>query len=437
MRILLINPPNCGKSIPEERYGIESIKMIFRGEPLCLETLAGNLDGHDVTICDLKADPDALADDGQDLQPEIVGITGATCEANTVLAIAKRLKERLNVPVVVGGHHASCDPDFFKRPFIDYIVVGLANLSFRQLVESLENGEPMAIDGVICNASTPPSQFTPRHYTVEDLVDHRAPRYDLVARHRDHYVMSGAGGKVGFVATAFGCTHGCSFCTISNLTGARYLARSDDAVLRDIELLSDVPIIRLVDANTFGDTRRSEVLAEKIIDAGIHKRLVVDIRADTVVKHPELMESWRKAGLAIVVIGFEEISDAKLNFFNKRSSHQTHLEAIEILRELGIRIVGDFIVSPDYEPHDFEKLTEFVTQSGIDLPIPAILTPIPGTALYNEMKPRINNHDLDYYTFTNAVMPTRMPEPDFYRTYAQMLKRFLAPLHPAPQKGTP
>ncbi|MGD8844768.1 MAG: radical SAM protein [Desulfobacteraceae bacterium] len=437
MRVLLINPPNCGKSIPEERYGIESIKMIFRGEPLSLETLAGNLDGHDVTICDLKADPDALAGDGIELQPDIVGITGVTCEANTILAIAERLKERLNVPVVVGGHHASCDPNFFKHPFIDYIVVGLAAVSFRQLVDSLESGGKMAIDGVICNASAQPSKFTPRRYTVEDLVDHRAPRYDLVARHRDRYVMSGAGGKVGFVATAFGCTHSCSFCSISHLTGARYLARSNDAVLRDIEMLSDVPVIRLVDANTFGDTRRAEGLARKIIDAGIHKRLVADVRADTVVKHPDLMADWRKAGLAIVVIGFEEISDAKLDFFKKRSSHQIHLEAIEILKELGIGIVGDFIVSPDYEPCDFDKLTEFVVQSGIDLPIAAILTPIPGTALYNKMKPRINNHDLDYYTFTNAVMPTRMPEHDFYRTYAQMLKRFLAPLHSAQQKGTP
>jgi radical SAM superfamily enzyme YgiQ (UPF0313 family) len=208
-------------------------------------------------------------------------------------------------------------------------------------------------------------------------------------------------------------------------------------VLRDIEMLSDVPVIRLVDANTFGDTRRAEGLARKIIDAGIHKRLVADVRADTVVKHPDLMADWRKAGLAIVVIGFEEISDAKLDFFKKRSSHEIHLEAIEILKELGIGIVGDFIVSPDYEPCDFDKLTEFVVQSGIDLPIAAILTPIPGTALYNKMKPRINNHDLDYYTFTNAVMPTRMPEHDFYRTYAQMLKRFLAPLHSAQQKGTP
>jgi radical SAM superfamily enzyme YgiQ (UPF0313 family) len=78
-----------------------------------------------------------------------------------------------------------------------------------------------------------------------------------------------------------------------------------------------------------------------------------------------------------------------------------------------------------------------VERSGIDVPIPSILTPIPGTALYEEMKSQITNHDLDYYTFTNAVIPTRIPEHDFYETYAKMLKRFLAPLHQAQRKKRP
>lgn len=431
MKILLVNPPNCGKSIPEERYGIDSIKMIFRGEPLALETIAGNLHGHETAIVDLKSDPGGLADDGLAFQPDLVGITGVTCEANTMLAIAKRIKERLNVPVVVGGHHASCDPAFFKHPCIDYIVVGLGTLSFRQLVDALEAGRPVSIPGVMGNQPKS-AAFTPRKYTAEDLVDHRCPRYDLVARHRDQYVMSGAGGKVGFVASAFGCPHDCSFCAISGLTGSRYLARSDDAVLRDIGQLDEVPIIRLVDANSFGHIDNARRLARRIIEAGVNKRLVADVRADTVVKHPEVFALWRKAGLAIVVIGFEEISDERLDTFNKRTTHQIGVEAIGLLKDLGIRIVGDFIVSPDYTPDDFGRLAEFVSQSGIDLPIPSILTPIPGTALYDRMKSRIINHDLDYYTFTNAVVPTRMPEHDFYRTYAQMLKRFLAPLHQAP-----
>ena len=52
MKILLVNPPNSGRSIPEERYGITSIKQILRGEPLALEVLAGNLEDFDVRIAD-------------------------------------------------------------------------------------------------------------------------------------------------------------------------------------------------------------------------------------------------------------------------------------------------------------------------------------------------------------------------------------------------
>ena len=425
MKILLINPPNCGKSIPEERYGIESIKMIFCGEPLALETIAGNLDGHEVCIADLKMDPSALIDENLGFAPDLVGITGVTCEANTVLAIARDIKARFQVPVAVGGHHASCDPHFFKRPWVDFIVVGLGKLSFRELVDALEAGHTPRIPGIYCNTGTNPGKLMPRHYTEDDLVDHKAPRYDLVANHRDRYIMGGAGGRVGVVATAAGCPHGCSFCSISHLTGARYLTHSRQAVLRDMALLGDVPVIRLVDANTFGDVRAAEALARDIMASGNQKRLVADVRADTVVRQPDLFRLWRQAGLTTVVIGFEEIDNERLKLLNKKSRHEIHLEAIGILKSLGIRIVGDFIVSPDYDHADFQRLMDFVEISGIDVPIPAVLTPLPGTPLYQRMKPQITLHDLDYYTFTNAVMPTRMEEHEFYKCYAGMLQRFL------------
>ena len=57
MNILLVNAPNAGRSIPEEEYGLTSIKRIFRGEPLGLETLAGNLLEHQVEILDPKVEP--------------------------------------------------------------------------------------------------------------------------------------------------------------------------------------------------------------------------------------------------------------------------------------------------------------------------------------------------------------------------------------------
>ena len=429
MKILLINPPNSGKSIPEEAYGIRNIKMIFRGEPLSLEVIAGNLNGHEVCIADLKADPNALEDCYTEFRPDVVGLTGVTCEANAVLQIAADVKRRSDPVVVVGGHHASCDPEYFNRAEIDYIVTGLGKLSFRELVNALERGETGGdIAGV---AKTDPGRllsFRPRRYTTADLVDDAAPRYDLVERHRDTYVMSGVGGKAGFVATAFGCTHRCLFCSIPNMTGGRYLSHGIEAVLRDMRLLTDVPLIRLVDANTFGDVKLAEMLGHRIIAADLKKKIVADVRADTVVRYPELFRIWRQAGLAAAVIGFEEISDERLAQLNKRTEVATNVAAMAILKDLGIRIIGDFIIAPDYAEADFDRLERFVETHDIDLPLPAILTPIPGTPLYKKWQAQITIHDLEYYTFTNAVIPTRMAEKEFYKAYSALLEKFIGHL---------
>ncbi|MDM8535990.1 radical SAM protein [Desulfobacterales bacterium HSG17] len=428
MKILLINPPNSGKSIPEEEYGINNLKMIFRGEPLCLEVLAGNLREHEVVISDQKAAPDSLWTDIETFQPDIAGITGVTCEANWVLKTARQIKDRYrNLKIVAGGHHASCDPEFFNTKSIDYVVPGLGKLSFRELVHAIETGT--AANGIPGVAKTNPQSslsYIPRKYSIEDLVDSKPPRYDLVKQHRDKYVMQGVGGKVGFVATAFGCTHKCSFCSIPNLTGGKYLSHSIDAVLRDMNLLSDIPLIRFVDANTFGNVETAVSLGKKIIESGINKQIVADVRSDTVVKNPELFKLWKQAGLASAVIGFEEVSDARLDQYNKKNQVKTNIKAMKFLKKIGIKVIGDFIVSPDYTYKDFEQLQKFVNSHDIDLPLPSILTPLPGTPIYEKLKHKIVIHDLDYYTFTNAVLPTRIEEKAFYQTYSDLLSTFLA-----------
>ncbi len=427
MKIALVNPPNCGRSIPEEEFGITSLKMIFRGEPLALEMLAGNLLGHDVQIIDLKADPDGLQEiltEGG--KPDLVGITGVTCEANTVITLAETLKRAFpdkSPIIVVGGHHASCDPSYFNRACIDYVVVGLGKLSFRILVDALAaDTEPPTIPGIIRVQPNAPLSLAPRRYDFNDLVDHQAPRYDLVERHRAKYVMSGVGGKVGFVATAFGCTHCCSFCSIPAMTGGQYLSHSVQSIIRDIKLLPDIPLIRFVDANTFGDLPMAKSLAEKIIELGITKKIVVDVRADTVVANPGLMRLWKQAGLEAVVIGFEEIDDNRLRQMNKHSSLDKNVAAMQVLAEIGIRVVGDFIISPDYSYEDFKRLSRFIESSPIALPIPSILTPLPGTALYRRYQNEIEITNLDYYTFSNAVIPTKLAKKEFYTLYSDLLK---------------
>ena len=117
-----------------------------------------------------------------------------------------------------------------------------------------------------------------------DLMDFCPPRYDLVARYRSNYVLEQLGLKMGFVITAYGCTHKCSFCTIPGMTGGKYLSHSADAVIRDIGLLGDIPFVRMVDANTFGNPSSSLNLYEKIMQTGIKKKFFADVRADTIVR---------------------------------------------------------------------------------------------------------------------------------------------------------
>ncbi len=423
MRILLVNPPNCGRSIPEEEYGIDSLKMFLRGEPLSLEAIAGNLDDHEVKIIDLKAMPDIYDDVLVDFNPDVVGITGVTCEANTMLGLASEAKKKVRATVVVGGIHVSGDPGFFNREEVDYIVIGLGKMSFRELIAALQKGAPADTIGGV--AKTKPGSeltFTPRAYCRDDLVENKAPRYDLVGQYRACYLLENFGFSLGLVSTAFGCPHHCSFCCIENATGGRYLTHDPETVIRDIELLGDISVIRLVDANTFGNVTQARSLCDKILEKGIQKQFIADVRSDTVVRHPDLFREWRKAGLRSVIIGFEEIDDTKLIAINKASTTAVNTEAMEILRDIGITIVGDFIISPDYTEQDFQDLRDYLAKNPVGLPMLSVLTPLPGTSLYRSMKEKITVHNLDYYTLFNAVLPTAMEEKAFYENYADLLK---------------
>lgn len=425
MKILLVNPPNSGRSIPEEKYGVTSIKQIFKGEPFGLEVIAGGLTGHDLVILDMKCEQeDALWLIVADFRPDVIGFTAVTCEANSVLRYARKIKEENHSVMVVGGNHATCDPSYYNRKEIDYIVIGIGKKSFSELINHLQNGDSgTAIPGVAKTSPGSSLSYIPRDYSLYDLMNHCPPRYDLVNRYRDQYILERLGMKMGFVITAYGCTHVCSFCTIPETTGGKYLVHSPDSVVRDISLLGDIPFIRMVDANTFGNPALSSDLCRKIKDSGIQKLFIADVRADTLVRHYDLLKGWKDAGLHGVVVGFEDIQDRRIEDYNKKYKAHVIPRSIELLHELDMLIVGDFIVAPDYTEDDFAHLEQFIVANGIQIPVLSVLTPIPGTPLHKIMKDQIVIHDLDFYTFTNAVVPTAIPEKEFYETFSELVKR--------------
>src|SRR5512145_2913685 len=336
-KVLFANPPNCGRSIPEEEYGITSLKQIFKGEPFNLEVLAGPLGDHDVLIFDGKCETgDAFWKTVYEFQPDVVGFTSLSCETNTVITQAARLRGESKAIIVVGGNAATYHPESFNRPEFDYVVSGLGKKSFSQLMDRVASGEEAhGIAGIAGVVPGKPLAFAPRKFGRADVMENVAPRYDLVAKYRSHYFLEQLGLAMGFVITAYGCTHDCSFCTIPGMTGGKYLTQGADAVIRDIGLLGDITFIRMVDANTFGNARQAFELCEKIARAGIRKKFFADVRADTIVRHPDLMKAWKEAGLYAVVVGFEDVADERLKSYNKKYRGRVISEAIEILHNLG------------------------------------------------------------------------------------------------------
>ena len=143
------------------------------------------------------------------------------------------------------------------------------------------------------------------------------------------------------------------------------------------------------------------------------------------------LKEWKEAGLHAVVVGFEDIQDRRIQEYDKRYKANIISRSIALLHELNMLIVGDFIVPPDYTRQEFAHLERFIVKNAIQVPVLSVLTPIPGTPLYERMKERIVIRDLDYYTFTNAVVPTALPEKAFYETFSDLVKRLQgrAPRH--------
>lgn len=425
MKIMLVNPPNAGRSIPEEEYGITSIRQIFRGEPFSLEVIAAPLTAHDVIIVDLKCEDEAyLWAQCDRFEPDVIGFTSLTCEANTVIRLSREIKRRGKALVVVGGIHATLDPACFNCTGIDYVVIGLGKKSFADLVNGLAGGRGgAAVPGVAKTSPGTPLTFSPRRYGADDLMESNPPRYDLVASWRDRYTIERLGLRMGSVVTAYGCTHRCSFCAIPETAGGQYLTHRTASVIRDVQCLGDIPFIRMVDANTFGNPRAAEELCDAIVASSIRKRFFADVRVDTIVRHPSLLKRWKEAGLYAVVVGFEELQPERLRTYEKKYDEGAIRRAASILHELGLLIVGDFIIAPDYDEIEFRSVEKFIIENKIQIPVLSILTPLPGTPLYESMKGQITVHDLDYYTFTNAVVPTAMPEKAFYETYSELVRR--------------
>ncbi len=412
MKILLAQPPK-----PEKALGGEDFHIF---EPLALEYLAAGVAGdHDVRILDMRLDHD-LDSFLRDYQPDVVGITSYTVHVNTVKRLFERTKAfNPDIITVVGGHHATVMPDDFHTPYIDAIVAGEGVFTFREILSRLEKKIDLSgIPGAIRTAQG--ALVIHPGCQDGDLDALPFPRRDLTAHYRKFYSSEWMK-PLASIRTSKGCLFRCKFCALWKLTGGRYLTRKPECVVQELGTIEE-KFIFFADDESFLDTKRMGFLADLIGRAGFRKRYFLYGRSDTVAKHPELIEKWKKIGLERVFVGLEFIRDSDLKLIRKGSTAENNGKAVKVLKDLGIEIFPTFIVRPEFGRKDFEDLRKYCLDLDLNFIGFPVLTPLPGTDLYHEVKGKLISSNYDYFDFFHTVMPTTLPMKDFYGELATLYK---------------
>jgi radical SAM superfamily enzyme YgiQ (UPF0313 family) len=168
-----------------------------------------------------------------EIRPDIVGISSLfTPYYREVLEVAGRVKKRLNVPVIVGGSHASAAPEsLLSSSNVDYVIRGegekpfvefLKYLKGKQRIERVPNLAYKSRGETILNPIS--DNFPIEELSIPDFSDLSPTSYTL------------AGKPMTFMITSRSCPHKCSFCSVHTTFSTNYRRRSLENVLEEIEL---------------------------------------------------------------------------------------------------------------------------------------------------------------------------------------------------------
>ncbi len=313
--------------------------------------------GHTVTIVDEAFGPD---DTNQDV--DLVGITVMTDVVPRAYEIAD-VYRRNGVTVVMGGIHPTVLPEE-ALGHADAVVAGEAEDSWPRLIADAALGRMQ------------------RLYRASKITDIRGlpkPRRDLFpgSKGKGHIPI-----PIG-VETSRGCPNDCEFCSISRTLGSQYRVRPVREVIAEIEAIDSPHIFFVDDALALNRNAAKKLFTEMIP----LRRLWLGQGTVSLAEDPELLSLMKRSGCLGLLIGFESVQKAAQDEVRKIKNLKIDFyEAMHRFHAEGFGVLGAFVLGFDHENRDvFDQTLEFIMKSCIDCAELRILTPYPGTRLYDRL----------------------------------------------------
>ena len=203
-----------------------------------------------------------------------------------------------------------------------------------------------------------------------------------------------------------GCTQSCSFCSIASLYDGKYFTRPVDEVIRDIQRVKDLGFNRfyLLDDNIVSNPKYLKALCKEIEPLKMTWASQCTLH---LAKNEDLLESVSQAGGNLMSFGIESITQEGLNKVDKSwLKADEHKKLIKTISEAGIMVSSEMMIGTDSDTEESIRATyDFIQQTKIPIPRFYILTPIPGSSLYESYKSenRLLTEDLKEYDGSHCV----------------------------------
>jgi len=399
-RIILFNPMPVKHPVAQPNKKTTSLQVPLVNVPLSLLALARMIrDRFDARIINAVVDPDyreLIIDDCDNAL--CLAVSSMTCyQIRDGIDVCEAVKERYpDLPVIWGGYHPSSEPtQTLESPFIDIVIRGQGENTFREVVEMLdENGSPDNIAGVSYKIGSVIKHNPDRKF--DDINTFPAIPYDMIDM--EHHVK---GYKFGTRCIDYylsqGCASGCSFCSEPVFCGRRWSGLLPETVVMELEHLEktyNIDTFMIRDSDFFLNVKRVKALCELLIEKDLGIRLTsVNARMEHFSRiDNNTISLFRRAGIREIFFGFESGLQEALDAMNKVSKVSQIRTCTEKCVKHDIDIRGSFMVGiPGMDvkkevKNNFNEINSLICAYGERLEHLDILlsffTPYPNTPLY-------------------------------------------------------
>jgi len=375
-------------------------------EPLGILSVAASLRiaGFNVEFCDLTLKQNLDALDAPLARADAVGLSCTTALFGRALQVLARIRSlRPELPVVLGGPHATACPEESLAKGFDALVIGEGEVTANELFSRLDGkGDPAGIPGVAVQREGK-AVFGPERPFIPDLDALPFPARDLVdyAGYLQNNLM-----HLGLFVSR-GCPFNCSFCKPmqDKIFGKKVRGRSPGNVVQEMlqaeALIGPRPFLFRDDTLPMLGLEWFEGLGRAMTAAGlIGRRWSCQSRVDLITR--ELLTVMKQAGCQGIAFGVESGSQRVLDFYQKKIKVEDTIRAFDLCREFGIGTHAFMMLGAPIETReDLAATVALVRRIKPNSISTSFTTPAPGSKLYLDFSvdgrcPYASYEDVDY-----------------------------------------